>query len=116
MIKEKLSLFSCKTNRKITEWQTFDASSKEYEGKICEFFYDENKTIMGMDGCVEIKGGWELYKIRNDKTEPNNITVVLSQMNSVDSLINETDFCEISKQIKNTMLIRDSGSKKNQIT
>lgn len=114
--KEKISLLSCKTNRKIAEWQTFDAGAKEYEGKICEFFYDEDKIIMGIDGCVEIKGGWELYKIRNDKTEPNNITVVLSQMNSVDSLINETDFLEISKQIKNTMVSRDNISKKNQIT
>lgn len=105
---EKKCLENCKSNKKISIWQPDGEVPKDIDGKICEFFWNNKKEIMDEKGYISAKGGWDFLRIRSDKTEPNNIKIVLTQMECEKFLLSQENLVELTKEIKNNAKEREN--------
>lgn len=52
---------------------------------------------------------WRLHRFRDDKNEPNHITVVRSVMNSIENAVGEQDLLDAAKSIKDNWKARQAG-------
>lgn len=84
----------------------------EIDGKIGEFLYDREGYYVDLDDLMLKRGGWRLYKIRNDKDTPNNIMVVCNILESLEDDLSierlSTFYTVMRENSKNREMMRQS--------
>lgn len=75
----------------LRKFDTFYVSDEnlELDDKIGEFCYDAKMDFVDTRDYTIEKGGWSLYKIRTDKTTPNNLKVIYGIIESIKEEITE---------------------------
>ena len=96
----------------VAEWLSEDTET-DYSLKIGEFRWNKNKLMYDRDG-VTYEGGWELYKIRTDKVEPNNIKIFLSQCSGFENLLTEIELNELQQQMRENFKQREMAVSNNK--
>ncbi|KAI4291931.1 mRNA guanylyltransferase [Pancytospora philotis] len=89
-------------------------AGENLHGKVGEFRWDRSQETVELSDCSVSRGGWSLYKIRTDKTAPNNIKVVIGVLSSIREDISETALRGYYKSIyksaqERKMASRDRG-------
>lgn len=79
------------------------------DGKIGEFAYDSELDVLDLSDLSIKKGGWILHRLRLDKSEPNNIKVVIDTVDSIKDCISEEELVKYKDRI------RDSFKKRAEI-
>lgn len=77
-----------------------NTKSSDLDNVIGEFIYDFDQTTIDLDDLAIIKGKWCLHRIRTDKNTPNNVTIVLDTLNSLENLLKAEDLKKYQDQIR----------------
>lgn len=83
---------------------------EDLDGKIGEFRFDPKKEVLDHSDYSIVRGGWSLYKIRTDKTTPNNIKVIFGVLESIRENISEPILRSHWKAIAESYKKRHSGT------
>ncbi|ADM12170.1 mRNA capping enzyme subunit alpha [Encephalitozoon intestinalis ATCC 50506] len=89
----------------------FFCEDEEVDGKIGEFLYDNDGYYWDLDEFVLRKGGWKLYRIREDKDTPNNIRVVCSILESLKDSLTIEKLCTFYNAMRENSKKREQMKK-----
>lgn len=80
------------------------------EDVITEFSYDSGREIVDLTDFTTVQGGLSLYKVRSDKTMPNNIKTALNVIESIEEGIDEKELRKHWKLIERNYKTRNAKS------
>lgn len=89
----------------------FFSKTKNLNGKIGEFVFDKDKKVFDVDNLIPKIGGWDLYKIRDDKESPNHYRVVNNILESLDDNLDIEELSRYYKPMRNNFKLRESKNK-----
>ncbi|KAM0674477.1 Dcp1p-Dcp2p decapping enzyme complex alpha subunit [Gurleya vavrai] len=107
----ELLLFGKFNELKIFSYFTdFDGENgSRLDNKIVEMIYKEDKITLDSCSHGEIKGGWEIYKIRTDKETPNSHKVVMNVLYSLKESLNFKNLEYYYLQMRNNWKQREKN-------